>query len=290
MDPINNFHPKIWANMTLDEVIESKKKRVELFTTITDYTDFVKDKEADAYVGLKIGNMEAVTLPASDSDINDPSKETITILFNQHKGSPFIVKNIEEAQTSVNLMKAFTKKAARAIMNAYNTLIATLLINNAQTKLKKSDTAKNIITKNDILRIAQTLDEMDAPEEGRYLLISPAVKSQMMSIDEFVSRDKIADADSLKNGLIGHILGFDVLMRKHGLKTTIDGTVSESKIENTKDTLVGYQTYAVGFGRQQDLKSMVEPKALKPGQLVNIWSVFGATTQEAKFSVTMRDN
>lgn len=284
------FQPNLWADTTLNDMKRNLQIVQRIVNSITDYTKFVKGKEANGYTGLQIGAMKPVALPASESDVNKPAKGTFRFAFDQHVGSPFEVNDIDNAQTNIELLKHFTKDAYEAILDGYDEFIAKGLITGANKKLKKSDTTGNVITKADIQALRLELNKMRAPLRGRYLLVSPEAESQLLDISEFISRDKIADATAMKEGIIGRVLGFDVLMSPLMPKTDTTGAINATAGSNVKDTLVAYHSLAFGFGRQLEFNAISEPKALLPGAIVNIYSVYGGVIQEPKYAVSLRDN
>jgi len=285
----DNFYPKMWSDRTLDRMIKELQTTQHMVNAITDYTHLVKGKEADAYIGLKIGSLDYVNMPASDSDVNRPTKSTIQILFDQKKGVPFEVDNIENAQSNINFMTEFAIKAKDGLIKAYDDFILGKIISDSGSKILKSK-SNNKITFEDILELKLRLDEAQAPETKRFLVVSPKTLSHLLSIKEFISRDKIADANAMKSGIIGQILGFNVMMLPYIPKVDSTGAISATPGNNTLDVVLAFQSIAFGFGRQQEFGTKIEPKALSACDWVNIWSVFGGTMQEPTFAVTMRDN
>lgn len=284
------FYPNLWGKKTLNKMKKEQDTKRRIYNTVTDYTEFVEGEHAAGYSGPKIGAVSAVNLPASASDVNDPEKSSIDILFNQHKGVPFIVKNIDAVQQNVNMMEHYTDEAKDAIQDCYDEFCLNGMITEAGTKIKKSDTTNNKVVKADIVKLINILDKKKAPEKNRYLVISADVKSDMLDIEDFISRDKNPNASTMKDGVIGTILGLDVILNTSITKVNASGLIDETPANNTKDVLVAYQKLGWGFGRQQEFGAMDGPSPLEPGTLVNIWSYYGGTKQEPDFIVTMRDN
>ena len=282
------FHPQLWADKTLNEMKKELENKVHIFSTITDYTPMVLNKAAEGYNGLKIGGLEAVDLPAAESDVNKPVKSKISFMFDQKTGVLFDVEEIDEAQSNVNLMQHFSWQARDKIFAGYDKFCVQQMLQDATTKLKKP--IGNKVVYDTIVALSEQLDNKEAPAVGRFLVVSPTVKSQLLKIPEFISRDKITDTNAVKEGWIGRILGFDVIMRAGLQKVDEDGDISAVANENDKDVILAYQSLGFAFGRQQELKAMSENKTLTPAVRVNVWSVYGGTMQEPDYVVTMRDN
>ena len=74
----------------------------------------------------------------------------------------------------------------------------------------------------DWLRAIQYLDDADAPEDERYIVISPAERANMMQMDNFINSDftTVSKADPRKRGdAIGEWLGIPVYV-----STNVEGT------------------------------------------------------------------
>jgi len=285
----DNFYPSMWSNKTLDRMIKELQTTQHVVNAITDYTHLVTGKEVKSYIGPMIGSLDYVDMPADPSDVNRPSKSTVEIHFNQKKGVPFEVNEIDNAQSNINFMTEFAIKAKDGLLKAYDDFILGKLIADAGSKVVKSK-SNNKITIDDILELKLKLDEAQAPDMKRFLIISPKTNSHLLGIKEFISRDKIADANAIKSGVIGQILGFNVMMLPYLPKVDSTGAISATPGDNTLDVVLAFQSIAFGFGRQQEFGTMTTPLPLSAAHLVNIWSVFGGTMQAPEFAVTMRDN
>ena len=75
---------------------------------------------------------------------------------------------------------------------------------------------KRAITYNDIVSVDELMDIQDIPMEGRNLLVSARMYSDLLKIDEFISID-YANSKAAVNGAVGTILGFNVFKRSRTL-------------------------------------------------------------------------
>lgn len=71
---------------------------------------------------------------------------------------------------------------------------------------------RKAITKADILNAQRILNGHNVPQSGRIMLIDSDLLVDLLSIDEFMSYDKLGYSN-LTEGAIGRILGFDVMIR-----------------------------------------------------------------------------
>ncbi len=286
------FFPELWGAKTLEQMKKELETKQRIVNSITDYTPFTVGKNASKYNGPYLGGLSAVDLPASDSDINSLVKGNITISFDEKKGVPFIINDIDEAQSNIAMLNGYTEIAKDSLLDTYDEAIIKEIINNVPSGNRKNlaDDTNNKLTKADILTLRKALNDAKAPLKGRFLVVNPDHESDLYDIADFVSRDKIADTSAMKEGVIGRILGFDVLLYSDMPKVDDTGVINSTPANNTKKVCVAYSKLACGFGRQKEFGAKTEDKALVPGTLVNIYSVFGEEAQLPNYSASIRDN
>ena len=287
------FSPQLWGVKTLQQLNKELLTKQRIVNSITDYTPLTRGKKAEAYNGPSIGSLSAVDLPAETGDINDPTKTAINIAFDQEIGVPVYVKDIEQAQTTINLLNYFTGMAKDALLDKYDLYIIQQIIQNLADANRELliDDANNIFTKADIMAARSILNAAGAPLKGRTLAVCPDHEADLYDIDSFVSRDKIPDTAALRDGVIGRVLGFDVILFNEMPLVGDDGVIDEETPENnTQKVSLAYSSLCLGFGRQKEFGSKIEPQALTPADLVNIYSVFGTKIQFDTYAVSIRDN
>lgn len=283
------FLPQIWNSKTLQSMKKAQKEnRKRVYRTLTDYTPLVKNKAAEAYNGPKIGKLEAKTMPISDSDFINGNNTVINIPFNKEMGVPFIIKNIENAQSNIELLTAYTDAAREGLEDVYDRILVETMLDKAKTvnKITFSDSTKNVLCYNDILEARKLLNKAEAPLKGRYLLVDADVESQLFKMEEFKDASKFGSG-ILPEGVIGRVLGFDVIMSPSDVLTNTTGGITGTR---DKKTAVFYQSLAIGWGRQQEFNSEYQTNAGAAQKLINIYSVLGAKEQEPDYIVTIREN
>jgi len=63
-----------------------------------------------------------------------------------------------------------------------------------------------------LIAASEALDNLDVPMDGRYLAISPAIKSRMLAVPNFVRTDGIGNGTAIERATFGSILGFTVVV------------------------------------------------------------------------------
>ncbi len=280
------FFRELWNDKTLEAMIRELQETQRVVNSIMDYTPFTLGTRASGYNGPTLSGLTVRTLPASDSD--DPSRDAIEISFNQKKGCVFALSDIDVAQSDVDQLSELTAQAAEALLDDYDKYIVGLMVAGlsatAGFKNTIADTTNHKLTATDIKDARKKLNLQKAPRRGRYMAIHPDLESDLFDIPDFVSRDKIADTTAMKDGVIGRILGFDVIVNADIPKVT----TAWATAAGDRPVALFYSKAAVGFGRQKEFETKVSPDATIPGDVTNIYSVYGAVVQKANYIIGYR--
>ena len=192
---------------------------------------------------------------------------TDDLLLNQHKVIQTKIEDIAELQSKVAVSNEYINQSGRdlaADMDLY-------CINELETGTSASAPDHRIayagssLAKADILEARKLLNEQNVPQGDRTLLVSPASESSLMSITEFTRVDESGGSAALRNGQIGKLFGFDVLM--------------SSQVEDLKT--MAYHRTAAAMARQ--LAPRVE-RQRKLQSLADLWSIdhiFGCKTLDS---------
>lgn len=261
------FLKEIWGAQTINALIADEQTYQRLANTVVDYTMFTEGAEASAYNGPRISGGSLVDLPASSTTAL--TYAAINIPFDKKKGYVFPVSSIDQSQTNIDIVSNFSRDAVNSLSSAWDLAIATALI--AGTTM--TAIAGAAFTEAEILACRTALNAAGAPMLGRYMVVGPELEAGLYTIANFVSADKIGSTTAIRDGFVGRIYGFDVILYNAMPKAS------------TKGQALFYQRNALGFARQKSLGVMAADNALLPGMDVNIYSVFGCTVQEATYIV-----
>lgn len=282
------FYPELWGAKTLEAVLRSMRERKYVLNTITDYTAFTEGKHASGYNGPRIGTLEVKDLPFND-EFQTAAKTAIKINFDQKKGVPFVVSDIDEAQSNIHIVNECTMNAKDALFDGWDSYIIKSMIAGALTanKITLADTEKNVISKADFKEARKILNIKKAPIRERYAALCPEHEADLYDIPEFISRDKISKTEAIQEGVIGRLFGFDIILVQDMPLVNTSGNLTGTQDKNVS---LFYSKAAFGFGRQKALGSKTAPDAGLPGDKINIYSVFGGVVQEKSMIVSLRDN
>jgi len=78
--------------------------------------------------------------------------------------------------------------------------------------IKYNDATNEDLERTDILEAKRLLDVANVPKDSRWSIISPAQEKNLLLINEFVLVNESGMAGSLRNGQIGRLFGFDIVV------------------------------------------------------------------------------
>ena len=285
------FNPQIWSAKTVNAMERAMKTRKAVIATITDYTKFTEGTQAEAYNGPIIGSASIATLPASSA--NSPTNTVLNLPFDQKKGVIFNISDIDNAQTNVNLLNEYTANASDTLLDDYDLEVVKTIIGGLTTdgtqRVVLTDSSNLVITEADFIKAKVYLNSVNAPLRGRTCLISPVHESQLYTIANFISRDKIASSEAVPEGVIGRLHGFDILLYNDMPKVNTSGKIDATAGNNTKNCTLFYQSLVCAFARQKAIGTKVADNALLPGATVNIYSVYGRKIQKGAYGYLVYD-
>ena len=154
----------------------------------------------------------------SGNDITyDAQTETaVTLTINSHNYSAFELEEFEEALSIVDQQKWYTKAAAYVVDLGVDDTLAGLVDNFGNPV----GTLAVPGTDDDVRRAVQYLDDANAPADGRFFGMSPAMKNDMLGIDRYASSDfNRGGLANLPRGSFGDIYGLTTWV-----STNIEGT------------------------------------------------------------------
>lgn len=224
---------------------------------------------------------------------NDAATEDkSTINLDQHAYTSRIIEKSAEVQSLANLMTSYAAADGRSIAKTQD-VDTTILISDASITQNVGVTSSSGVygdITDAVLRSAnQKLDEANAPEEDRLLVISPAQKNALLGIDKFVDASKIGDTDVIRRGLFGEIYGLRVYVSNNLPDVALHTSVSagDPEVKAHKVCIVMHKA-AFGFVEQQAVMTDVDKDLANIGFQVLTDTIYGAGVLEAPLAVQVR--
>lgn len=133
----------------------------------------------------------------------------VELLIDKAKYYSFEVQDILQAQSNIDLLEGASNDAAEGMRVAVETEVLSGVVTGATTIGSQTTiTASNILTS--ILSMATSLDNLNIPEEGRFLVVSPEFVSLLKQSElrqAYLTGD---DTSPLRNGKVGMVDRFTV--------------------------------------------------------------------------------
>lgn len=199
-----NFIPEIFSKL-----LQAKFYKQSVLPAIsnTDYEGEISG-QGDK---VTIRTVPAVTINDYAGTISTQELTTakVELLIDQAKYYSFKVDDVLAAQADINLLEAASNDAAEGMRVAVETQVLSGVVADATTIGSQTTiSTSNILS--EILGFAKSLDELNIPEEGRFIVLSPEFIS-MLKQTELRQAYLTGDAESpLRNGKVGMIDRFTV--------------------------------------------------------------------------------
>lgn len=133
----------------------------------------------------------------------------VELTIDQAKYYSFKIDDVLAAQADINLLEGASSDAAEGMRVAVETSVLSSVVTGATTiGAQTGITAANILTS--ILDQAKALDELNIPEEGRFIVLSPEFVSLLKQSElrqAYLTGD---DTSPLRNGKVGVVDRFTV--------------------------------------------------------------------------------
>jgi len=199
-----NFIPEVFSKL-----LQAKFYSSSVLPSIsnTDYEGEISG-QGDKVV---IRTVPAVTINDYAGSITTQELTTakVELLIDQAKYYSFKIDDVLAAQADINLLEGASSDAAEGMRVAVETSVLSSVVTGATTiGAQTTITASNILTS--ILDQAKELDELNIPEEGRFIVLSPEFVSLLKQSElrqAYLTGD---DTSPLRNGKVGVVDRFTV--------------------------------------------------------------------------------
>ncbi len=196
-----NFIPEVW----------SKDARIATEANLAMAKLVNRQFEADMEMGdtLHIPDISNLTAVAKAAD-TDVTFETITegkvdVSIDKHYYSAFKLEDIVKVQSNQDLQSRYTEKIGYALAKKIDSDLLGLYSGLSQSV----GTPATDITDSTLLDAIELLNEADAPQGERFLVIRPSQMSALLKIDKFVRADAVGYLASMSPIVTARLQGGD---------------------------------------------------------------------------------
>jgi len=287
----DKFIPEIWS----DEIIAAYKNKLvaaNLFSKMS----FV-GKKGDT-IHIPAPTRGAATIKAANTQVTlqAATESEVIVTVNQHYEYSRVIEDIVETQALSSMRKFYTEDAGYALAKRVDTSLiqlgrtfnggsagarydAAFIGGDGTTAFVYSASAgagnASALTDAAIRRTIQRLDDVDAPEEGRFIIVPPSARNTMMGIARYTEQafvGEVGGGNTIRNGQIGNVYGIPVYVSSNTdyLNAAADG----SGANIGRAVLIGHKDSAV-FAEQQGVRSQTQYKQEYLGTLYTADTLYG---------------
>lgn len=209
---ISTFIPEIWSSRLLYHL---EKNHVATNLVNRDYEGEIKS----AGDTVHINTLGDITIKdyTPNQNIDDPEElttEDTLLLIDQNKYFNFQVDDVDNAQAAGEVVDVATEKASQSLTDVSDAYILSSLAAGASAdNTIGSASAGTALTKDNvyeqIVALRTKLDWQGVPFSGRTIVIPPEVYALLL-LDERFAMSTATTENTLVNGLVGRVAGFDV--------------------------------------------------------------------------------
>jgi len=126
-----------------------------------------------------------VTVTETNAQAGDAGFDGLTITVTTHDYNAIAIESIAKLQTDRDLMSAYAGKMGYSLGLALDDVLAGYPDNFSNTV----GALATPLGPDDLLDSMQFLDDADVPQEGRFIIVSPAQSIEFLKWDKFVNKD-----------------------------------------------------------------------------------------------------
>jgi len=211
---LDNFIPEIWSARLLRHLDKNL-----IFKTLvnTDYEGEIKEYGDTVKIG-QIGDVD-VSDYVPNTDLADPqtldgSQKLLTI--DKAKSFNFQIDDVDKAQTHPKIMDKAMLRAGYAVANNIDQVIADLW-SSAGTTTTVADighASGDILAYDVVVDAKQKMDELNIPEEGRWMVIPPWFHTELLKDEDY----KQSWMNYMATGVVPNVVGI-AMLRSNNIKT-----------------------------------------------------------------------
>lgn len=149
-------------------------------------------------------------------DPAEPTAGSLTFEIEKAQSFRFRVEDITRVQSLIGgqLMDHGTLRAGRKLAEVADSYVAEKLVAAVPSGSRLIDldlSASVDALYKQLVQVKVELDKTNTPLDGRYMIISPDLHGLLLQDSRFIDASQFASAEPIKNGLVGRILGFNLV-------------------------------------------------------------------------------
>lgn len=260
LSEVPNFVPELWS----DEVIASYKSNLVVRNLVRTLNHRGRKGDTIRVPTPSRGSASTKTAETQVTLIQHGTDVGLTVSIDKHKEYSRLIEDIVDIQALASLRRFYTDDAGYAIAKRIDTdlifeaaaggngggtvtedavngnaegAFANALIGDGQTAWDRTASANagnaSDLTDLGIRRLIKKLDDADAPMIGRYLVVPPVVKADMLGIAKYTQEAFVGERgrdNSIRNGLIADVYGVEVYVTNNLPSVEDAGNTADQKL------------------------------------------------------------
>jgi len=260
---LTNFIPTIWSARLLANL-----DKALVYGSLVD-----RSYEGEVRFGntLRLNRPDNITVGNYTGTVTyqTPTSTQQTLTINQQRYFAFKVDDIARVQSNVDLVDAYSQRAAYALADSVDQYIASLYTGAGAGTVALDITAATPKVYEAFVELGRLLDEKNVPRQGRWVVVSPRIYAALLRDQNFV-RSTETGQQMLLTGAVGQVAGFSVFVSNN--VPVVTGATTQHKC------LAGVNTAIVFAGNVEKVESIRLPNEFATG--VRGLYVFGASVVE----------
>lgn len=152
---------------------------------------------------------------AVDAQVNAFSTDDLAL--SSHKVIQWLLEDLASLQAKVAVNQHYIEQAGKDLAADLDQVVITELEGSPSAAapdhiLDFDNTPTDTLSKGDFLNAREALNAAKVPMGDRFALVSPLREKEIMNISEFTRVDEAGSSQALRNGEIGKLFGFTVMM------------------------------------------------------------------------------
>lgn len=222
---IATFIPEVWSAVLLSSL---KKSLVYAGPGVANRN--YEGEISDFGDTVTINSVSRPTVSTYTPNSTTITPETLTtaqrkLVIDQAKYFAFEVDDVDlrQARAGGALMNEAMSEAAYALRDVADQYVAGLYTGvDASNDLGTTAITTADLAYTNINKLKTKLDEADVPSQGRWVVVPPWYHELLLENDKFVRVDASGTSEGLRNGTVGRVVGFDVLVSNNAPLITGD--------------------------------------------------------------------
>jgi N4-gp56 family major capsid protein len=233
-----NIRQAAIAALVQKQLVESAR----LAPTVTDYSMLANPGEKSVSVPRGL-NLSATSKSEDTATLGSHFTYGVDTIDLAQKYVRVNIDDIARIQSKPDIQLDLVSRMGVALADDLDSVIYAQLKLASSTSpthiVKYEDTSNNDIEVKDIVEAQKLLNIQKVPQSDRYMLINPLQMSYVMNIDTFVEAHRLGSDQAIKEGVLGKLFGFYVVL---------------NNVSSSDNYTLFYHKSACGFAIQDGVK------------------------------------